>query len=383
MRMSTQEQTVAVARPVPSEVGRRDRILYLDVLRVAAAFAVVAVHTSSNALGAYWQRDAAYWHLAVVIDAATRWCVPAYLLLSGAFALTYRQRYTTAQFVRGRVVRIGIPFAVWSALYLGWEVVTGQLHVATWQDLWAVTVAGPAEYHLWFFYLLGALYLLTPALSVLIEHADRRLLWVLVGVSFSGSLIVAQGIFTHLSALVVSYVPVSPETGYVGWFVLGYLLATAPPLPAWLRATLYVLAVASIAFMAWATYTLTVPSAHATIDWLMGYTMPPVVVEALAVFCCVRAIAWERVFRWRWSRALLHGFALATFGVYLVHIAVKWYVDLAVASPALPGWLWWLRMPAGPFSIEYQLVAPLLIFVISMTLIIPLRHLPGVKVFVP
>ena len=58
-----------------------------DVLRVGACLAVILLHLSATIV---MDRDflgGIHWHISNAIDAATRWCVPVFVMLSGALLL--------------------------------------------------------------------------------------------------------------------------------------------------------------------------------------------------------------------------------------------------------------------------------------------------------
>jgi surface polysaccharide O-acyltransferase-like enzyme len=344
------------------------RVLYLDVLRVVAAIAVVLVHTSANLIYTVSMRSTLNWRTAIVIDSASRWCVPIYVMLSGAFMLTYRKRYTTEQFIRTRLMRIVVPFAAWLAIYLAWLVFDRHsIKITTWRDLWD-NIASPPIYHLWFFYMIIGLYLLTPALSIIVQHASRRLLWSLTALTFVGVLWNTQYPFTQLASRFTQYVPFTVEMGYLGYFLLGYLLVSGRQAPRWARLLLYALGILSTAATALTAYKM---SAVTFNDPLSVYLSLTTLAQAVAVFTFCRAVNWERALPWKWQRQLLNTLALSTFGIYLIHVMVKYYVEnhIPLVEPIT--------------SVRYQLIAPWIIFAVSAALAVPLRKTPIIKYLMP
>ena len=60
---------------------KQGRLVYADLLRAAALAAVIALHVCGN----NWQGlevRTADWQILNVIDSLTRWCVPAFVMLS-------------------------------------------------------------------------------------------------------------------------------------------------------------------------------------------------------------------------------------------------------------------------------------------------------------
>ena len=75
------------------------RVVYADLLRIAAMVAVIELHVCGN----NWQGEDIHsldWHLLNVFDSLVRWCVPVFVMLSGMFFLdpgrnvTYRSIFT-------------------------------------------------------------------------------------------------------------------------------------------------------------------------------------------------------------------------------------------------------------------------------------------------
>lgn len=135
-----------------------------DVIRVTACLAVILLHLSATVV---MQRDLSgtmSWHVANLIDAATRWCVPVFVMLSGALLLDPQKHAAPQRFWIKRMSRLLPALVVWSAIYFAWRALFWKetLTVATvFQDL----AAGRPYIHLYFLFLIAGLYLITPVLS--------------------------------------------------------------------------------------------------------------------------------------------------------------------------------------------------------------------------
>ena len=93
----------------------QSRILYFDVLNIAACIAVIflhhngIVHSFTNTLA---------WRESLIAECAFYWAVPIFLMLSGANLLNYREKYSTKVFFKKRIIRTVIPWLFWSAVML-------------------------------------------------------------------------------------------------------------------------------------------------------------------------------------------------------------------------------------------------------------------------
>lgn len=93
------------------------RILYFDFLRVLATFAVILLHISGSvfdpeaqcSLGEYW--------FGIGSNAATRWAVPCFVMLSGALFLNPQKEITLKKLYGKYVLRLLVIFLSWTLLY--------------------------------------------------------------------------------------------------------------------------------------------------------------------------------------------------------------------------------------------------------------------------
>jgi len=98
----------ATARPEPSP-----HLAGADLLRCVAVFAVIVIHTST------WQgkQDAFKATLFPDLAGAARFSVPAFVLLSGLL-IAYRTAPTNGAWLRRRLSRSILPFAVWAPAFM-------------------------------------------------------------------------------------------------------------------------------------------------------------------------------------------------------------------------------------------------------------------------
>lgn len=62
----------------------KERVLYADILRVAATFLVITIHIASRDFGLY-KMDSYQWQVLNVFDSFARMSVPLFFMLSGVF----------------------------------------------------------------------------------------------------------------------------------------------------------------------------------------------------------------------------------------------------------------------------------------------------------
>lgn len=100
--------------------GSIEHIENLDMLRVVSCVAVVMLHVSARTIYLYDEVTPTIWNIANVISSSTRWCVPEFVMISGALLL----RGATddpMRFIKRRFAKIVVPIIFWSGVYLLWR----------------------------------------------------------------------------------------------------------------------------------------------------------------------------------------------------------------------------------------------------------------------
>jgi surface polysaccharide O-acyltransferase-like enzyme len=274
----------------------RDR--KIEYLRVAAAFAVVMLHTSAGYLVKIHDSDRMVWWIANFYDASCRWSVPVFLLISGSLLLNGTE--SIFLFYRKRVVRIFVPLVFWTFFYLSirfFVIKNIQL-----QDLVSVLMHGVPYVHLWYLYMLLGLYLFVPFLKILVRGLDKKAGLLLV---FLLCLLSSVNLFWGDSPqfFLIKFVP------FLGFFIGGYFLR-GMVLPfsrvlwigLWIFCVLTVFAGAGVAMHFYGDQGLAL---------FYDYQNPAVVCSSLLIFILSRQFDFNFPY--------LASLSECSFGIYLVH----------------------------------------------------------------
>jgi len=147
----------------------KERIVWLDWMRVIACLMVMTVHcTEPYYLGGQGSRiitEADAWWVSF-FDSFVRACVPLFVIASSY--LLFPLKYDTKTFFKKRALRVLIPFAVWSIVY---ALIWGE-PVQNFKDL--LLNFNYAAGHMWFIYMLVGLYLIMPLLSPWAEKVEKK-----------------------------------------------------------------------------------------------------------------------------------------------------------------------------------------------------------------
>lgn len=321
------------AAPAAASTGR---VFYYDVLRALAVIAVVVLHVAAlewkdvDPASSTWQVYNAY-------DSLVRWCVPVFVMLSGALMLDPARPVTLERLLHKNVARLALAFAVWSAVYLVWDVACGAVE-ATPKGLLHAFVTG--HYHLWYLQMQVFLYLIVPLLRPMAR--ERRLMELMVCLSvlfcFMPNLVFMSQAVADVLSPAYDNMGTSFVCGYVGYFVLGRYLATVD-IPRRARLALYGVALVALAFTAAGTSWLSVDAGFARGE-LYGYLMPNTLVVSAAVFVAARhGLGGEcggRLAQGLPGRVLAR-LSSASLGIYLVHLLVLEGLQTLGAAPDFLG----------------------------------------------
>lgn len=139
-----------------------ERLVYLDLLRIVSVVCMVMLHVSGTGMQA--PIGSFDWHVCNIYDGITHFCVPVFVMISGAFLLDPQRDYTLKKLYKVKILRIITAFLFWSLVYAVIAAVKsnkpfGKLIVTDF-----VTSLLKGNFHLWFMFMIAGLYMLTPLL---------------------------------------------------------------------------------------------------------------------------------------------------------------------------------------------------------------------------
>lgn len=305
------------AAAAPHHGAVDERLARLDAARWLAAFAVVLLHSAAQPVTDAADYGSNNWLIANLYDSAVRWCVPVFVMVSGALLLNPKKPLEARQFYARRAARICAPLIFWSLFYLVWRTT-----LDWWDDgridlsFWPRKVAeGEPYYHLWYLYMIVGLYLFTPLVRALYYRGDaaaRRLCVMgILGVAILDALY-RQTFDAGHGFFLTWFLP------YLGYFLAGRMIFDGElRIP---RAPLVL--VASIAATAWGVFTLSQPGELN----LYFYDYFSITVAAMSL----------AAFQWIMDSDRLPALSMVaplTFGVYLIH---PLFLDMVARTTSLP-----------------------------------------------
>jgi len=329
----------------------KERIAFVDYIRVVACLMVMVVHASENF---YVHHD----NISLVANESNRlWVslydgalgrisVPLFMIVSAFLLVPMKEGMTMSQFYRRRFLRILPPLVFFLVLYallpVAWNGSTWEQALS---DLQMLPFNFPAwGGHLWFMYPLISIYLIIPVVSPWLERASAKDELIFLGIFLISTLM--PWLRRFVSAELWGECFWNPFSalwycsGFLGYLVLAHFIRVHIDWSQEKRLRVGAICfVIGAAFTAWSFWWKGVPGQMMEtpmLEWSWEFCTPNVALAtfgAFLLFSCIRkAPAW------------INGLAKLTFGMYLMHIFFlyhisQWLIGGDVANPMLPVWL--------------------------------------------
>lgn len=313
------------------------KVFYIELLRVVAAFAVVAIHVLGPYRFLMGETPDADWVSAIAINGASRWAVPVFIMITGALLLSDTRPFSVKYFVQRRVMKVLLPFVAWSVFY---AVLAGiSLQNVNWSETIQRLIAFPVEetyYHLGFFYYFIPLYFLVPLLRPVAQREDSGLLYALLG---SWLVLCAA----RLMGMSLGWV--EDLVLYGGYLLLGFVLHQSKLPLKWL---LFLGGLALVATEYTAISESVSKNRYTNAGWFSYKTLNTVLIAAMVFRLCQ---GWASHISGAAQCTVTH-ISRHSLGIYLVHPLILWPVRELAFMPSM-AWLTIPLMTLAVFGLSY------------------------------
>lgn len=295
----------------------KQHLSYFDLLRLAASFFVVLMHTASESLQ-YQVAQRTGWFLLAGTSSLTFCAVPLFFMMSGYLLTSSSRTKDVDVLLKERLPRLIVPLGFWSVLYILWEAFIRTDWSAGFLLEQAVhAVQSPANVSLWFMYTMIGMYLISPVLCTGLRGLDRKGDRLVLGLILLLELrSVLRILFPDFSAEYLNWSVLNSIDffgSYLCCFVLGWYLGRMErrlPQPVLLLTGL----------VTWGLITIgTIISTLRQGAYISSFQTQSAGFEVLLAACLflmAKQLDLSRVPR---IQGLLHALAPATFAVYLMH----------------------------------------------------------------
>lgn len=338
------------------------RSLGISFASILSTYAVIQLHVNN---ACFWRTDLDInWISANYIESICYFAVPVFFMITGATLLDYRNRYSTKQFFRKRVMKVFIPFLFWTGIGILFRILVfkdTQLVDLNFAYFYNAIFHGNVISIYWFLPELCMLYLTIPILSLIPENRRYTAFWYMIAIIFSFQ--IAIPFFLSVLKLQGVYTPIAYGLGgsYIYYLLLGYLLSHHAP-EKQRRYLIYFLGILGLSLQVFGTQWLSFEQGS-VVTLMKGYQNLPTALYAPALFLFMLQSARGKFVTFV-SRYQIDGFAC-----YLMH----WYLIQIIEK------MRWFDL----MSLPYRLFSPIFVMIICILLTRMIRHIPGGKYIVP
>jgi surface polysaccharide O-acyltransferase-like enzyme len=95
-------------------------MIWVDKARIFAVFAVIVLHVSAIVVVGIKDFYDLQWWFGNIYDSMVRWCVPVFVMISGALLLSEAKTESISIFYKKRILRLLTPTLFWSLFFTIW-----------------------------------------------------------------------------------------------------------------------------------------------------------------------------------------------------------------------------------------------------------------------
>lgn len=338
---------------------KKDRIIFLDILRILATIAVIFIHVAAQ----NWSDTdpTSYeWNVFNVYDSITRWAVPVFVMISGALFLDNSKKIDIKRLYKNNILRIITALVFWSCLYAIIEFI---LKKENFVELIKNIING--HYHLWFLYMIVGLYIIVPILRKITEN--QRVTEYFLALSLIFTFIIPSlleiPIFSDL-VKIRDNIGFYLTLGYSSYFVLGY----------WLSQKKFQLKTKKIIyFFSVLGFIITILGSTIISKYKMqpfglyNEFLPNVLLESIGVFIFIKNFALKNKFKYENK---IYKLSKYSFGIYLVHVLIIGILKKAGINTLM----------INPI-ISVPVIA-IIVFIISLIISMVMNNIPILKKYI-
>ena len=295
----------------------KENINWIFNLRIIATFAVIMLHVSSPIVVNYSNNSLSSWFVSNFFDSLSRFCVPVFVMISGALLLGKSEDIVV--FLQKRVKRILVPFLFWTFIYLSFNIFyfkTIEVHsfidfsMKFFRSLWFGSV-----FHFWYIYMIIGVYLITPIVNPWVTSVNSKGYFYFFSVWGISVFFLQFKFENYKPSIDLIYF-----SKYIGYFVLGYFLSKSD-FSKYKKIILFVYYF-SLLIIVFGTFYFS-SKQNSFVGYLYDYFNFFVICNSISFFLIIK-----HFFNFNFVK---NSFFISlnedSYGVYLVHVLVLWSLN--------------------------------------------------------
>lgn len=198
----------------------KKRIIWIDILRIVGMIGVITIHITKNTIETFGLSGMAKIFFLIICNLCN-FTLPLFVMVSGSLLLSkdicYKEIFV--KYIKRMllvIIFIGGIFAFMEEFYIN-----RRIDVLLFYNVINRIITGRLWEHMWYLYLIIALYLITPLLRVWCKNSDKRSQQVLLIILFITT-VLKYDMSNLFNIDIAFYVPIT--VGFVFAYLFGYYL---------------------------------------------------------------------------------------------------------------------------------------------------------------
>lgn len=337
----------------------QDEIASLAYLRAFACLAVIILHTFYAASD--WAATENDYSISITVRNMMMWAVPCFVMVSGTLLLDKNRNVTYVKLFRKYILRMIIALIIFSELFAVFDCVTNkEFSVSVLITGLQQAVTGSGWKHMWYLYLMIAIYLLLPLYRKIAAHLEKKDAYYLLSVYFVflTAIPMIQTLTNKSTAFYICVYSVYPLYLFLGYIISQKLLV----IPRWGWGILAFVSSVLIAVLSlgsvWYNW-------ERVADLLESYAFPLIALQSAGIYGLINGAKPRMP---KWLNFVLKQIDYCSFGMYLLHML---FLKLTIVV-----WKW---NPYAHGGVIMVIALTIAIAVVSFICVRLLKYVPGLK----
>lgn len=350
---------------------KRERIIWLDLLRIFAAIMVCFIHVSSDKFFSV-STSSAEFRIFTFYDLLNQIAVPLFVMISGAMMLD-PSRPLSPKSLSKKIVKLITALVFWMTINGIYIAITEPHNITSIKSF--IERALESRQYFWFIFMMIGLYLITPLLKCIskdIKYCEYFFLLFFIFGCLIPFAIEMIGVFklTQFSFIkkYYEYMKFSFPLGYTSYYVAGFIL-TKKHITKKIEISLYILCVLLTLSSLYATINLSVLRGK-PYTFFFSFSSPNIVISSLAVFILFKNRVSKILKEASFSMQKIKTLSGLTFGTYLCHMYLLYILNI-------------LKFTTLSFNPILSVpIISIIIFSVSAIIVLLLKKIPFIKSYV-
>jgi len=347
---------------MPNDNNKSEKLLWIEILRIIASFAVIIIHVVSNSYNPY--TNTWLWNVANIYSMSSRWAVPVFLMITGSLMLDPKRNLSIKDIFNKYLIKYLKIYCIWSFIYVVWLYIIFKginnnfIFTIDYKAMILLFLNGYA--HLGYFHYFIAFIIMLPILINIVKLSNRIIfeyflfLWFIFTSFLPITLNILQ--ITTMSNWLL-FNEINLIGGLIGYFFLGYYFLKYD-LNKLTRICIYILGISATVFSIIITKVISVKNDN-LFTLFHSYKVFTIALTASALFIFFKYELTHILINLHDKiKKFLFIIGECTFGIYLIHNIL---IDIA-------NYIGMKRIIAS-HPIRYIFICTFIIFITSLFLV--------------